>query len=82
MDDEIVLGEKTVKGLVDEYAILSKQASDLDKQKKALKEALATYLAQKKLKKLFGNEAQLSASSSTYYSVKDTMALEHYLQEK
>lgn len=82
MDDEIILGEKTVKGLVDEYAELSKQASDLKKQKEGIKDALSTYLQQKKLKKLFGDAYQLSASSRNNYRVKDSMALEHYLQEQ
>lgn len=82
MDDEIILWEKTVVWLVDEYAELSKQARALDKQKKTLKETLGTYLRQKKLKKLFGKEFQLSATPGVSYSVKDPVALEQYFLEQ
>ena len=82
MDDEIVVWGKTAKWLVDEYATLSKQATDIKKQKDMLKWVLETYAKQKKLEKLFGEEYQLSAKPSKHYSIKDKMWLANYLKEE
>ena len=56
-DDEVVgseLGEKTVKGLVDEYGELSKQESQAKHDKDLIKVLLIEYLEQHDLLKLFG----------------------------
>ncbi len=82
MDDEVLVGESTVKTLVDEYAQLSAQASDIDKQKKAIKAALSTYLRHHKLQKLYGEHHQLSATPTTHRSIADAAALRKYLQEQ
>lgn len=82
MDDEIVVGDKTAKWLVDEYAELSAKASDIKKQKETLKAILEVYAKNKKLEKLFGEEHQLSAKPSKSYSIKDKMWLKNYLKEQ
>jgi len=82
MDDEIVVGDSTAKQLVDEYAEISAQASDLKKKKDQLKDILQTYALKKKVEKLFGESHQLSAKPTVNYSIKDKMALRHYLEEK
>lgn len=49
-DDEVVggeLGEKTIKGLVDEYVMLGKQESEAKAQKEMLKDMLVEYLEKK-----------------------------------
>jgi len=49
-DDEVVageLGEKTIKGLVDEYVQFAKQESEAKGQKESLKEILVDYLEKK-----------------------------------
>ena len=55
-DDEVVgseLGEKTVKGLVDEYAELSKKESQAKNDKELIKILLIEYLDKNNLLKLF-----------------------------
>ena len=73
MDDEVILGEKTVKGLVDEYATVSQQISALEKEKESLREVLIKYIQQKNIKKLFGHEQQISTAKTTSYSIVDKM---------
>ena len=55
-DDEVVggeLGEKTVKGLVDEYVELSKQESQTKRDKDLIKNILVEYIEEHDLLKLF-----------------------------
>ncbi len=83
-DDEVVageLGEKTIKGLVDEYVQFAKQESEAKGQKESLKEILVDYLEKKWLLKLFGNTAKISASQTENLSIKDKDTLFAKLQE-
>jgi putative RecB family exonuclease len=82
-DDEVVggeLGEKTVKGLVDEYVSLSKQESQAKNDKELIKILLIEYLEKNNLLKLFGNTSKISASQSENISIIDKDALKHALK--
>ena len=73
MDDELVsteLGEKTIKAMIDEYAVLSKKVNELDKEKKTIAQILVSYATEKQLDKLYGNERKTSLQSRTYRSVR------------
>ncbi|HMS90984.1 MAG TPA: hypothetical protein PKC87_02095, partial [Candidatus Absconditabacterales bacterium] len=83
-DDEVVggdLGEKTVKGLVDEYVSLSKQESQAKNDKELIKILLIEYLEKNNLLKLFGNTYKISASQSENISIVDKDALKNVLNE-
>lgn len=83
-DDEVIwgeLGEKTVKGLVDEYVQFAKQESEAKAQKELLKDILVEYLEKKWLLKLFGNAYKISASQGENVSIKDKDTLVTKLQE-
>lgn len=83
-DDEVVwgdLGEKTVKGLVDEYVTLSKQESQAKDDKELIKLLLVEYLEKNNLLKLFGNTYKISASQAKNISIADKNALKKVLQE-
>ena len=83
-DDEVVggeLGEKTVKGLVDEYVTLSKQESQAKNDKELIKILLIEYLEKNNLLKLFGNISKISASQSENISIINKDALKHALKE-
>ena len=83
-DDEVVggdLGEKTVKWLVDEYVILSKQESQAKNDKDLIKVLLIEYLEKNNLLKLFGNTYKISASQSESISVTNKEALKEILQK-
>ena len=79
MDDEVVVGEKTIKWLVDEYAQIAEKMNQLKKEKESLKDIISSYLHKKKLKKLFGNNYQISASLIKNYAIKDPEKLEQLL---
>ncbi|MFA6256108.1 MAG: hypothetical protein WC606_02890 [Candidatus Absconditabacterales bacterium] len=83
-DDEVVgseLGEKTVKGLVDEYVALSKQESQAKNDKELIKVLLIAYLEKNNLLKLFGNVYKISTSQIENISIKDKIAVKNILQE-
>jgi len=83
-DDEVIwseLGEKTVKGLVDEYVNLSKQESQAKNDKELIKVLLIEYLEKNNLLKLFGNVYKISASQAENISIADKDALKKVLQE-
>ena len=83
-DDEVVggeLGEKTVKGLVDEYVELSKQESQAKRDKDLIKNILIEYLEEHDLLKLFGNTGKISASKMENISVEDKEKVKQILQE-
>lgn len=83
-DDEVIwgeLGEKTVKGLVDEYVQFAKQESEAKAQKELLKDILVEYLEKKGFLKLFGNAYKISASQGENVSIKDKDMLVTKLQE-
>lgn len=83
-DDEIVwweLGEKTIKGLVDEYVELSKTESESKQQKENIKDILVDYLEKKWLLKLFGTTGKISASQLSNISIKDKDKLREILDK-
>lgn len=83
-EDEIVgweLGEKTIKGLVDEYVQLSKSESESKAQKENIKEMLIDYVNKHDLLKLFGNESKLSVSKVENISIKDKEVLKETLSK-
>lgn len=72
MDDEMVnseLGEKTIKSLIDEYALINKKVSALEKEKKTIAQILIDYAVHHHLEKIYGNERQTSLQKRTYRSV-------------
>jgi RecB family exonuclease len=72
MDDEMItseLGEKTIKSLIDQYGVLSKQLSALEKEKKTIAQIIVEYATHNHLEKVYGNERQTSLQSRTYWSV-------------
>ena len=83
-DDEVIggeLGEKTVKGLVDEYVALAKQESQAKNDRELIKVLLVEYLEKNNLLKLFGNVSKLSASPVESISIADKDALKIVLQK-
>lgn len=81
-DEEIVLGESTIREIVDEYAQISNDISQLTKKKEALKDILISYLKDKDILKLYGNKSALSYSLQTYYKLLDKEKLYLKFQEK
>lgn len=75
------LGEQTIKKLVDRYAKISSETSELNQEKKSLKEILINYAEKKKFEQLFGEENQLSIKKSDTYSAKDKADLQKLLAE-
>ena len=83
-DDEVVgweLGEKTVKGLIDEYFTLSKQESQAKHDKELIKPLLIEYMEQHDMLKLFGNVYQVSASKNENISIEDKEHMKKILGE-
>jgi len=83
-DDEVVggeLGEKTVKGLVDEYVDLSKKESQAKHDKDLIKILLIEYLEQHDLLKLFGTTGKISASKAENISIEDKDKVKEILGE-
>ncbi len=74
------LWESSVKKLVDRYAEVSKQATELDKEKSAIKEVLVEYAKEKHVEQLFGNTSDLGISSGMNYSAKDKEKFIQYLK--
>lgn len=73
MDDSIEsteLWEKTIKSLVDDYAVLQKKIGELSKEKETISKILVDYATTKELPVLFGNERKTSIQSRMYRSVK------------
>lgn len=85
MEDEQIsltdLGASTIKKMIDEYARLSKQYSEIEKQKNLLKEQLVGYAQEKKLPKLFGNSFKLSLVEREYLWVIDEETAKIKLKE-
>jgi hypothetical protein len=83
-EDEIVgweLGEKTIKWLVDEYVVLSKNESESKAQKENIKEILIDYVNKHDVLKLFWNESKLSISRTENISIKDKEVLKEILDK-
>ena len=86
MDDVTLttdLGEKTIKTMIDDYAVIQKKIAQLDKEKKTLAQALVDYANEKQLEKLYGNERKTSVHGRTYRSVREDCErlLRHYAKE-
>jgi hypothetical protein len=75
------LGEKTVKGLVDEYVDLSKKESQAKRDKELIKNILVEYIEEHNLLKLFGNTGKISASQAENISVEDKDKVKNILNE-
>lgn len=70
MDDEVMssdLGVKTIKSLVDEYALLAKKVNEIEKEKKTIAQILLDYAQDKKIEKLYGNERQTAIQSRVFW---------------
>lgn len=83
-DDEVIgsdLGEKTVKGLVDEYVNLSKQESQAKNDKELIKILLVEYLEKNNLLKLFWNTGKISASQAENISIVDKVTVKNILEK-
>lgn len=83
-DDEVIgseLGEKTVKGLVDEYVDLSKQESQAKRDKDLIKNILIEYIEEHNFLKLFGNTGKISASQSENIKIEDKEKVKVILRE-
>jgi RecB family exonuclease len=83
-DDEVIagdLGEKTIKGLVDEYGDLNKIESESKAQKENIKEILIDYAYKHGLEKLFGNQSKLSISQTEHMSIQDKEVLKAILDQ-
>lgn len=83
-DDEVIwwdLGEKTIKWLVDEFVVLSKQETNAKKQKDAIKELLSDYVQKHWLLKLFGNTGKISISELENVSITDKDGIRKTLQD-
>ena len=83
--DEVVswwdLWETTIKKLVDKYVDISRQASELTKEKDSIKDILVEYANEKNFEQLFWNENALWLSESVNYSAKDKDEFIKYLKE-
>jgi len=83
-EDEVVgseLGEKTIKGLVDEYVKLSREETNAKGEKESIKWILIDYLEKNWLQKLFGNTGKISASHLSNVSIKDKEKLHDVLDK-
>jgi len=83
-DDEVIggeLGEKTIKGLVDEYVELSKQESQAKRDKNLIKSILVEYIEAHDFLKLFGNTGKISASKTENISIEDKEKVKEILHE-
>ena len=76
------LQETTIKKLVDKYVDISRQASELTKEKDSIKDILVEYANEKNFEQLYGNENALWLSESINYSPKDKDEFIKYLKEK
>ena len=83
--DEVVswwsLQETTIKKLVDKYVDISRQASELTKEKDSIKDILVEYANEKNFEQLYGNENALWLSESINYSPKNKDEFIKYLKE-
>ncbi len=84
MDDEIVdkIWQKTIKGMIDEYAEISIQVKTLENSKKQLKEVISNYANKKWMKRLYWNKYQASISKGISYSIIDKENLQKLLEQK
>lgn len=76
------LGEQTIKKLVDQYAKLARESTELNKEKESLKEILVAYAEKGGFEQLFGEESKIWISKSDSYSAKDKDELKKFLAEQ
>jgi len=76
------LGEQTIKKLVDQYAKLTRESTELNKEKENLKEILVAYAEKGGFEQLFGEESKIWISKSDSYSAKDKDELKKFLAEQ
>lgn len=79
---EFELSEDTIKQMIDDYVKLSKQKSDIEKQLKQNKQVLEKFAKEKNLKKLFGNEHQISISILKNVKILDKEKLKEILDKE
>ncbi len=75
------LGETTIQNLVDRYAQIARQSTELSKEKDSLKELLIAYADQKGFEQLFGKESKIWVAKGEIYSVKDKADFQQFLAE-
>ncbi|PZM87484.1 MAG: hypothetical protein DLD55_01000 [candidate division SR1 bacterium] len=83
--DEVVegdeLGAGTIKKLVDRYAELAREGTEITREKESLKELLVSYAEKGNFEQLFGEESKLGLKKSDMYAAKDKQELQHFLAE-
>lgn len=84
--DEIVawgtLWEQTIKKLVDQYAKITRESTELKKEKESLKEILIAYAEKGGFQQLFWEESKLGIAKSDMYSAKDKDELQKFLAQQ
>lgn len=84
--DEIVawgtLWEQTIKKLVDQYAKITRESTELIKEKESLKEILVAYAEKGGFQQLFWEESKLGIAKSDMYSAKDKDELQKFLAQQ
>lgn len=83
--DEVVEGDElwasTIKKLVDRYAELAREGTEITREKESLKELLVSYAEKGNFEQLFGEESKLGLKKSDMYAAKDKQELQHFLAE-
>lgn len=84
--DEVVsweaLWHTTIKKLVDKYVEISKQTSELTKEKDSIKDILVEYASEKNFEQLYWDEFVLWISKCINYTAKDKDAFIDYLKKE
>lgn len=76
------LGEITIQNLVDRYAQIARQSTELNKEKESLKEILISYAEKQGFEQLFGKENKIWISKGEMYSAKDKASFQTFLAEQ
>ena len=84
--DELVewgsLWAQTIKKLVDQYAKISRETSELTKEKESLKEILIAYADKGGFEQLFWDENKLTIKKTDSYLAKDKASFQEFLAEQ
>lgn len=84
--DEIVawgtLWEQTIKKLVDQYAKITRESTELIKEKESLKEILVAYAEKGGFQQLFWEESKLGIAKTDMYAAKDKDELQKFLTQQ
>ena len=81
MDDEVVVGEDTIKTILAKYVEVSDKMNSLKRDKESLKEIIVAYMKAKQVKRLFGDTHELSQTHMTTYAIKDPQKLQALLED-